>query len=44
MSSCNFKAVGALDDCSLDGKGTSCASWVIMNNNMIYLDGKEVNW
>ena len=39
-----FKQVDALNDCNLDGRGTSCAAWAIVNGNMIYLDAKEVSW
>lgn len=39
-----IKETNALKDCNLEDKGTSCASWAIMNNNMIYLDGEEVVW
>lgn len=42
--SCNFKTYDALGDCNLDDKGTSCGAWAIMNDNMNYLDGKEVEW
>ena len=45
-TSCNlsFKTTNALEDCNLDGRGTSCAAWTIVNGNMIYLDSKEVYW
>ena len=45
-TSCNlsFKTTNALEDCNLDGRGTSCAAWTIVNGNMIYLDAKEVYW
>lgn len=43
--SCDFHEVDALGDCNIvDGKGTSCGAWAIINNNMIYLDGKQVSW
>ena len=34
----------ALGDCKLDDKGTSCGAWAIINDNMMYLDDKEVTW
>ena len=45
-SSCDlaFKTTNALEDCNLDGRGTSCAAWAIVNGNMIYLDSKEIYW
>ena len=42
--SCSFKTTDALGDCRLDDKGTSCGAWAIINDNMMYLDDKEVTW
>ncbi len=42
--SCSFKTTDALGDCKLDDKGTSCGAWAIINDNMMYLDDKEVTW